>query len=29
MGLDLVYVPQIEIKSQALTNFVAEWTETQ
>jgi hypothetical protein len=29
MGLDITYVPQIVIKSQALEDFVAEWTETQ
>jgi hypothetical protein len=29
MGLDITYVPQTAIKSQALTNFVAKWTETQ
>jgi hypothetical protein len=29
MGLDITYVPQTLIKSQALTDFVAEWTETQ
>jgi hypothetical protein len=29
MGLDITYIPKTVIKSQALTNFVAEWTETQ
>jgi hypothetical protein len=29
MGLDMTYVPQMVIKSQALADFVAEWTETQ
>jgi uncharacterized protein YchJ len=29
MGLDIIYVPQTAIKSQALVNFVAKWTETQ
>jgi hypothetical protein len=29
MGIDIMYVPQTAIKSQALTNFVVEWTETQ
>jgi hypothetical protein len=29
MGLDISYVPQTLIKSQALADFVAEWTETQ
>jgi hypothetical protein len=29
MGLDKTYVPQTAIKSHALTNFVAEWIETQ
>jgi hypothetical protein len=29
MGLDITYVPQMVIKSQALVAFVAEWTETQ
>jgi hypothetical protein len=28
MGLDITYVPQMAIKSQALVDFVAEWTET-
>jgi hypothetical protein len=28
MGLDISYVPQMAIKSQALADFVAEWTET-
>jgi hypothetical protein len=28
LGLDITYVPQMAIKSQALTDFVAEWTET-
>jgi hypothetical protein len=28
MGLDITYVSQMVIKSQALANFVAEWTET-
>jgi hypothetical protein len=29
MGLDIAYVPQTAIKSQTLTDFVTEWTETQ
>jgi hypothetical protein len=29
LGLNITYVPQMAIKSQALTDFVAEWTETQ
>jgi hypothetical protein len=29
MGLGITYVPQMAIKSQALVDFVAEWTETQ
>jgi hypothetical protein len=29
MGLGITYVPQMAIKSQALADFVAEWTETQ
>jgi hypothetical protein len=29
MGLDITYVPQTVIKSQALADFVAEWTKTQ
>jgi ribonuclease HI len=29
MGLDITYVPQIVIKSQALVDFMVEWTETQ
>jgi hypothetical protein len=29
LGLDITYVPQMAIKSQALVNFVAKWTETQ
>jgi hypothetical protein len=29
MGLDISYVPQTAIKSQALADFVAEWTVTQ
>jgi hypothetical protein len=29
MGLDIAYAPQTAIKSQALADFVAEWTETQ
>jgi hypothetical protein len=29
MGLDIGYVPQTMIKSQALVDFVAKWTETQ
>jgi hypothetical protein len=29
MGLDITYVPQTMIKSQALADFVAEWAETQ
>ena len=27
MGHDMRYIPHTTIKSQALTNFVAEWTE--
>jgi hypothetical protein len=29
MGLDITYLPQKAIKSQALADFMAEWTETQ
>jgi ribonuclease HI len=29
MGLDIAYVPQTVIKSQALADFLAKWTETQ
>jgi ribonuclease HI len=29
MGLDITYVSQTAIKSQALVDFIAEWTETQ
>jgi hypothetical protein len=29
MGLDITYVPQTEIKSQALADFMAKWIETQ
>jgi hypothetical protein len=29
MGLDITYIPQMVIKSQALADFVVEWTETQ
>jgi hypothetical protein len=29
MGLDITYVPQMVIMSQALADFVAAWTETQ
>jgi hypothetical protein len=29
MGLDIAYVPQTAIKSLALADFLAEWTETQ
>jgi hypothetical protein len=29
MGLNIMYVPQTAIKSQALADFVAEWTKTQ
>jgi hypothetical protein len=29
LGIDITYVPQMAIKSQALVNFVAKWTETQ
>jgi hypothetical protein len=29
MGLDITYVPQTAIKSQALADFVVEWIETQ
>jgi hypothetical protein len=28
-GLDITYVPETALKSQALVDFVAEWTETQ
>jgi hypothetical protein len=28
MGLGITYVPQTSIKSQALVDFVADWTET-
>jgi hypothetical protein len=28
MGLDVAYVPQTTIKSQALADFVGKWTET-
>jgi ribonuclease HI len=28
MGLDITYIPQIANKSQALADFMAEWTET-
>jgi hypothetical protein len=28
MGLDITYVPQMVIKSQALADFLAEWTKT-
>ena len=29
MGHDIRYIPRTAIKSQALTNFVAEWTKVQ
>ena len=29
MGHDIRYVPRIAIKSQALADFIAEWTEVQ
>jgi hypothetical protein len=29
MGLDITYVPQMAIMSQALVNFMVEWTERQ
>jgi hypothetical protein len=29
MGLNLAYIPQTAIKSQALVDIVTEWTETQ
>jgi hypothetical protein len=29
IGLDIACVPQMAVKSQALADFVAEWTETQ
>jgi hypothetical protein len=29
MGLDITYVPQMAIMTQALADFVAAWTETQ
>jgi hypothetical protein len=29
MGEGFTYAPQIAIKSQALANFIAEWTEVQ
>jgi uncharacterized protein YchJ len=29
MGLDITYVSQTAIKSEALVDFMAEWTETQ
>jgi hypothetical protein len=29
MGLDVAYIPQMAIKSQALADFVVEWAETQ
>ena len=29
MGHDIRYIPHIAIKSQALTDFVSEWTEVQ
>jgi hypothetical protein len=29
MGLDIAYVPQTVMKSQALADFVAKWTKTQ
>jgi hypothetical protein len=28
-GLNITYIPQMVIKSQALADYVAEWTETQ
>jgi hypothetical protein len=29
MGLNITYAPQMVIKSQALADFMAEWTKTQ
>jgi hypothetical protein len=29
MGLDIMYLPQMAIKSQVQTDFMVEWTETQ
>ena len=29
MGLDFTYAPRTMIKSQALTDFIVEWTEEQ
>jgi hypothetical protein len=29
LGLDITYVPQTAMKSQTLSDFMAEWTETQ
>jgi hypothetical protein len=29
MGLDITYVPQMVIKSQALVDFMGEWIKTQ
>jgi hypothetical protein len=29
MGIDITYIPQTVIKSQALADFMVEWTKTQ
>jgi hypothetical protein len=29
MGCHITYIPRIAIKSQVLTNFIAEWTKVQ